>query len=165
MAATPLTKSTRYIHPAVATVIWADTIDDIHAPTRSEIDAGTDLTGEIADAPGWGVSANRVPTPDLGTKFTSRITGRIDPEDGQIVFYASVGGEDIRALLGLGDRGNLIICYSGDVEDYPASVFPVEVAALSEPLSVAGDPAQMTIDFAATEEPAVNVPLPAASGG
>lgn len=163
MAATPLTTSTRYIHPAVAVVIWVDTIADIHAPTRVELDAGTDLTGEIADAPGWGVSANRVPTPDLGTKFTSRIAGRIDPEDGQIVFYTSSDGEDIRTLLGLGDRGNLVICYAGDVEDHPASVFPVEVTALSEPLSVAGDPAQLTIDFAETAEPATNVPLPAAA--
>lgn len=40
---TPLTESTRYIAPEVTKVYWVDMIADITAPTRTELDAGTDL--------------------------------------------------------------------------------------------------------------------------
>lgn len=156
-----LTTSNRYIHPGTAVVYWIPSIATLASPTRIEIDAGTDLTGEVADAPGWAVSANRVPAPDLGTKFTSRIAGRIDPEDSQILFYADKETTDVRSLLSRGDQGNILIAHGGDIEALLCDVYPVEVVAISKPLNVAGDPAQIPVDFAITGEPAEDVALPA----
>lgn len=156
-----LTTSNRYIHPGTAVTYWIDTIATLASPTRVEINAGTDLTGEVADAPGWAVSANRVPAPDLKRKFTSRIAGRIDPEDSQFMFYADKETTDIRSLLSRGDQGYILIAHGGDVEGRLCDVYPVEVVAISKPINVAGDPAQITVDFAITSEPAEDVALPA----
>lgn len=156
-----LTTSNRYIHPGTAVVYWIPAIATLSSPTRVEINAGTDLTGEVADAPGWAVSANRVPAPDLGTKFTSRIAGRIDPEDSQILFYADKETTDVRSLLSRGDQGYILIAHGGDAVGLLCDVYPVEVVAISKPLNVAGDPAQIPVDFAITAEPAEDVALPA----
>lgn len=156
-----LATSNRYIHPGTAVVYWIPAIATLDSPTRVEINAGTDLTGEVADAPGWAVSANRVPAPDLGTKFTSRIAGRIDPEDSQILFYADKETTDVRSLLSRGDQGYILIAHGGDVAARLCDIYPVEVVAISKPLNVAGDPAQIPVDFAITAEPAEDVALPA----
>lgn len=159
----PLAPVTRYIHPQQARVYWLTEVADVNAVTRAEIEDSTsvDLTAEIADAPGWGVSANRVPVPDLGSRFTSRIAGRIDPEDAQLVFYASADTEDVRTLYSLGDRGFILIAHGGDVAGQACDVYPVEVVAISKPLSVSGDPAQITVDFAQTAVPGQDVTIPA----
>lgn len=156
-----LATSNRYIHPGTAVTYFLPAVATLGSPSRVEIDAGTDLTGEVADAPGWAVSANRVPAPDLKRKFTSRIAGRIDPEDSQFMFYADKETTDIRSLLSRGDQGFILIAHGGDVEGRLYDIYPVEVVAISKPLNVGGDPAQITVDFAITSEPAEDVPLPA----
>jgi hypothetical protein len=160
---TPVSRAVRYIHPEVARVYWLPAVADVNAPTRVEIEAveSFDLTQEIADAPGWGIAANRTPVPDLGTKFTGRVAGRIDPEDAQMVFYASSDTEDIRSVLSRGDRGFVYIAHGGDVPTQLADCYPVEVVSVSKPLSVGGDPAQITVDFAVTAKPGEDVVIPA----
>lgn len=159
----PVNTALRYIHPETAVVYWVPEIEDVNAPTRLELEHedAVDLTREIADAPGWGVSANRVAVPDLGFRFTSRISGRIDPEDSQMVFYASEDTEDIRDVLSRGDRGHVVIMHGGDVVGQKMDVYPVQVVSLSKPLNVAGDPAQITVDFAVTGMPGEDVEIPA----
>lgn len=162
MAPTPLTPVDRYIHPETATVYWVETIADKSSPTRAEIDAGTDLTGEVADAPNWTVSANRVAVPDLANRFTSRIAGRVDPGDSQVVFYASRDTIDIRDLLARGDQGYILILYGGDVSGTKMDVYQVEVVAVGKPIDVSGAAAAMiTYDFAITSLPAEDVAVPA----
>ena len=47
MPATPLTPTTRYFPPGVRKVYWVPTISNYNAPTRGELNAGTDLSAEI----------------------------------------------------------------------------------------------------------------------
>lgn len=138
MAPTPLTASTRYIAPEVSKFYFIPTIADITAPTRLEIDAGTDLTGETADIGDWTVAADRVAVPDLGSKKTGRISGRVNPSDARSAFYASSDTADVRDLLARGDTGYTMICDGGDVAGQKGRVFQVEVSAVTPTVGVAG---------------------------
>src|SRR5690554_4879036 len=99
MAATPLNPTTRYIPPGVRQYYFVPTIADKNAPTRTELDAGTDLTGEIAEVSGFQATSESVDTPDLLSRFTSRVPGRITADDSSITFYASQDSDDVRTLL------------------------------------------------------------------
>lgn len=163
MAPPPLTQTDRYIHPEVAKVYWLSTVAAANAiPTRAELNAGTDVTREVADAPGWEVSADRQPVPDLGSKFTSRISGRINPGDSQIAFWADQQTTgDIRALLSRGDQGYITILHGGDVAGQLGDNYPVEVSAISKPLMIGGEPARINVDFSIRRQPAEEFTIPA----
>src|SRR5690554_291076 len=148
---TPLTATERYIAPEVTKVYWVPTVADITAPERTELDAGTDLTPEIAAMSGWEVAADRVAVPDLGTRFTGRISGRVNPGDAQITFYASQDTADVRDVLARGDKGFVYIADGGDVPTQKARVFAVEVSAVTPTVDVAGtEAARIMVDFSIT---------------
>ena len=148
---TPLTATERYISPEVTKVYWVESIADITSPARAELDAGTDLTNEIASMTGWEVAADRVAVPDLGTRFTGRISGRVNPGDAQITFYASQDTQDVRDVLARGDKGFIYIADGGDVPTQKARVFAVEVSAVTPTVDVAGtEAARVVVDFSIT---------------
>lgn len=163
--ATALPAITEYIHPGTAVIYWLPTVADKNSVTRAEINAvgAYDLTPQIADAPGWNVSSERKPLMRLSSKYTGKIAGRVESEDSKLVFWASEDTEDIRDVLDRGDRGFVMICLGGDIEGRKADVYPVEVMSISKPVSVEGDPAQITVDLAIPTEPGENVPIPAAA--
>lgn len=161
MPATPLPATSRYIQPEVTVVVFMDTVADIDAITRTEIDAGTDFSGEIAGGSGWEISADRVAVPDLGNRFTGRISGRVNPGDAQLVLYADETTADVRDVLARGDQGYVYIAWGGDVPTQKASVFEVDVSAVSQPLDVAGtEGARINVDFGINRV-AENIEIPA----
>lgn len=162
MPATPLTASTRYIAPETTKIYWVDTIASKASPTRVELDAGTDITGEVADAAGWELAADNVATPDGGSKFTSQVSGRITPPDTSVACYASSDTIDIRDLLARDDAGFIVILHGGDVAGQKMTVWPVRVRSVSAPVDYAASNASMVnVQFSITSEPAENVAIPA----
>lgn len=162
MPATPLTTSTRYIAPETTKIYWVDSIANKNSPTRVELNAGTDLTGEVSDATGWELAADNVATPDGGNKFTSQIDGRISPPDTAIVCYASSNTIDIRDLLSRGDAGFIVILHGGDVAARKMTVWPVRVRSVSAPVDFPASNASMiNVQFSITSVPAENVAIPA----
>lgn len=169
MSATPLPTSERFFHPEVSRVYF---LPDIAAadlkPTRAEIDAGHDLTKEIAGVAGWQKTTAMIATPDWGTRFTGSIPGRTTAADSSITFYADRKGQDVRTVLSKDMTGFIVFCDGGDNSTSPAvtgmlcDVFPVRVASLGK---VRGQEAalQQTVGFAITSEPADDLTLPAAA--
>lgn len=162
MAATPITQSTRYINPATSKVYFCTTISDKSAPTRSELNAGTDLTREIQSVEGWMTTSENVATPDMDTRFTSTIPGRITADDSSLTFYADNTGTDARALLPRDTAGFIVWLDGGDVSGRKMDVFPIRVSSVGKPRSVEGsDAATVQVQFSITSEPAENVTVPA----
>lgn len=162
MAATPITASKRYINPGVTKIVWADDVADKNSPTRSEINAGTDVTREVQNADGWVTESDNVETPDLDSEFTGKIPGRTSAEDSSLAFYASEDGSDVRGLLSRGDAGYVMIFDGGDVAGRKMRVFPVRVSSVGMPIDVeGGDAAVVNVAFAITSVPAENVAVPA----
>lgn len=142
----------RYINPEVTVVVFMDTVADLDAgPTRTELDAGQDYTGEIAGMSGWEASADRVAVPDLKRKFVSRIAGRVNPGDSQIVFYASQDTNDIRQIHARGDKGFVWIADGGDVPTQKSRLFAVDISSVSPTTDVGGtEGARVMVDYAIT---------------
>jgi hypothetical protein len=150
MAPQPLNETRRFINPEVTVVYWLLAVVDLAAPTRDELDHATavDLTGEIAAMDGWTVAADRVAVPDLGTRFTGRISGRVNPGDAQITYYGDETTADVRDVKSRGDRGFIYILDGGDVEGQKGRGFEVEISAITPTVDVAGtEAARIMIDY------------------
>lgn len=162
-AALPATE--RYISPEVAVVYWVLTVANLNAPDRAELEAVTsvDLTAEVAAMQGWEISADRVAVPDLGTRKTGRISGRVNPGDAQITFYASQDTDDVRSVIQRGDHGVVFIADGGDVAGQSCRLFAVEVSAVTPTVDVAGtEGARVMIDFSISDW-SENAVIPAGS--
>lgn len=160
MAATPIASSTRYFDVNTTKVYWVETISDKSAPTRSELNGGTDLTGEIADFSGFTVSAEEIETPDMNSLFTSKIGGRTAAEDSSLTMYGDRNGDDVTDLLQRGDDGFVVWLDGGDTAANKMDVYPVRVRSISRQRSIS-DAARVLLEFSVTSEPAEGVAVPA----
>lgn len=163
MPATPISPATRYINPETTVIYWCPTIASKAAPSRAELNAGTNLAGDNASSEGWNISANQVPTPDMGSLFTGSIPGRLSAEDSTLGMYADLGGVDARSLMPRGTNGFIVWMDGGDVAGRKMDVFPVRVASVAKAnRSVEGEEAQMlAFTYSITSAPAENVTIPA----
>jgi hypothetical protein len=158
---TPITPSVRFFRPGTTKVYWVTTIVTYTTPTRTEINLGKDLSGEIAEISGFSVSSDTIPTPDLGTRFVPKIAGRINADDSSLNFYASsTGFTDARSVLPRDTTGFLIVMDGGDVATTGRmDIFPCTVTSVPK-LRALEDPAQVSVTFAVTRVPAEDVVIP-----
>lgn len=161
MAATPIAAATRFINPGVTKVIWCPAIANKNSPTRAEINAGTDLSGELADCSGWMVTSNQADTPDMSSRFTGKIPGRIAADDSSLTMYESQTTSDARALMPRDTNGFVFWMDGGDVPGQKGDVFPVRVSSVGKSRSVGDEPARLTFQYAITSQPAEDVTIPA----
>jgi hypothetical protein len=162
MAATPLNASTRFINLQHTVVYWVPTIASVPAPTRSELNAGTNLTGEIPDdgISGFSLARDSVDAPDMATGFVAQLPGRITAAASMLTFYRSNNSTDIRALLSVDLTGYIVMFPEGDTAGRKMDVFPVRVKA--KPKDFGGNnPAKITYEFAITSTPSEDVTVPA----
>lgn len=160
MAATPISAASRYYRKGTTKIYFLTAAADYTSPTRAEMDAGTDLSGEVADISGWQVTSAFVDTPDLASRFTSKIPGDINADDSSLNFYASSDSMDVRTLLPRDTTGFILILDEGDVTGHTMDVFPVTVGSAPK-LRTLTDPAMLQVNFAITAVPAENVTIPA----
>ncbi|MFE9936317.1 phage tail tube protein [Streptomyces hirsutus] len=162
--ATPIQASTRYYRRGVTKVLWVPTIANLQAPTRAELDAGTELADEVSAMSGWQTTSGTVPTPALGSRFTPTVPGEITAADSSLTFWASKTADDVRILLVREAVGNVVWMDEGDVPDQTMDIFPVSVMSQAKVRELDGA-SQIMAQFAITREPAENVTIPAAAGG
>lgn len=162
MPATAITPAVRYFRPGTTKVIWVVTIATYTAPSRSEINAGTDVSNEVAEINGFTVTSESVDTPDLGNRFVSKIPGRITAEDSSINFYASsTGFNDARSILPRDTTGFVIFMDGGDVSTTGRmDIYPATVASHGK-LRGIEDPAMTQAQFTITRVPAEDKVIPA----
>jgi hypothetical protein len=162
MPPTVITASVRYFRPGLTKVYWVTTMATYTTPTRSELNAGKDVSPEIAEISGFTVTSESVDTPDLGTRFVSKIPGRITSDDSSINFYASsTGFNDARSVLPRDTTGYVVFMDGGDVSTTGRmDVFPATVASHGK-LRGIEDPAMTQAQFTITRVPAEDVVIPA----
>src|SRR5690348_4470330 len=160
MAVTPLTSTKRFIRPGVTKVYYLPTAANYKALTKTELDAGTDLTPEIAEVAGWNTTSNLVDVPDWGSRYTSKVAGLITSDDSSITFYADETGNDVRTVLPRDTTGYIVWMDGGEVVGQPMDVYPVTVSSVSKERTAA-DPARIVVNFAITAEPSEDQDIPA----
>ena|SRR6266700_3732705 len=161
MPAGNITASTRYFRPGFTQVTYLPACAIITAPTRAELNAGTNLSPEISDAAGWDVSVNFIDMPDLGSTFTAKLAGRTSSSDSSLTFYASSNSVDVRALLPRGTTGFVVWFDESDTPGKKMDVFPVTVGSAPKQRDDLEASAKIVINFAVTRTPAENVTVPA----
>ena len=146
-----------------------DAFANPNSPTRPEINAGVDLTAQVAGISGFSVSTAMIDAPNLANKFTPQIGGAVTAEASTMTFNLSKTGADIRAHLNADEsgvtgpeatRGWLLLADAGDVAGSLADLWPVLVTSESKPRDM-GAVSQVTFTFAITGRPRANVALPA----
>lgn len=165
---TPLNPAVRFTGLDDLTVVWVPTIADITAPTAIELEAGTDLTGEVPPdgISGFTTTGATVDAPSFGSGFTAQLASGYSADASSIKVYMSkTPGEDgdIRTLLSRGDSGYIVLgdanggLLPGDLMD----VFPVQVTSCGKSRA-GGDPMTVTVAFSIYSAPAENVVVPGA---
>jgi hypothetical protein len=140
-------------------VYWVPTIANYLAPTRGELNAGTDLSAEIETMTGWSLQGSVVDTPDMGSTFTSQVPGRRTSPQNDITAYLSQTSNDIRSLLPQATNGFVVVLWEGDVTGQKMDVFPARVVTQANDTTVE-DPGKVTISFAITKLPAIYITIP-----
>ncbi|MFD9721016.1 hypothetical protein [Streptomyces sp. NPDC059076] len=155
----------RFNRRGVTKVLFATTIAaTTRIPTRVEITGATKLTPAISDVEGFSLENQTIDTPDLDSKFTSKIEGEDQAADSSLSFYEDDTDDALEEALAKGTTGYVIILRKGDV---PAStsmdIYPVTVASQSSQITVANEPAKWTAKFAITDTPVLSAAVPAAT--
>ncbi|MEV6791245.1 hypothetical protein AB0M87_04420 [Streptomyces sp. NPDC051320] len=160
MSATPITAAVRYYRRGVSKVQWVPTIGDKSAPTRAELDAGTELSPETGAVNGWQITSNTQDAPALGTTFNAKVFSTTEVGDSSLTIYVSKTGTDVRTLLIRGTTGFIVWMDEGDVAGSLMDVFPVQVMsqAKTRDIDALG---QVEVQFSIPSEPAENVVIPA----
>lgn len=163
MVATPISSITKYTARGSSKTYWLPACANIESPTRLELNAGTDLTPQVADESGWSTSSNQIPTPDKDTRYDSTIPGVISAEDSSITMYADREGGDATLLMPRDEVGFIAMMDGGDIPGNRCRIYPVTVSSVSHMASVDGSSADTNMfSFAITSEPAEGVTVPAA---
>lgn len=162
MPATPITAVSRYWPVGTTVWLWVVSIANYSvAVTRAEINAGTNLSGEIASVDGWTVTSNQIDTPDVNSRFRSKIPGPIEASDSSITFYADPSGSDVRTLLPRDTAGYVIRMDGGDVASRKMSVFPCKVASQNKLMGTDEEAGRIEVAFTITRVPAEDLVIPA----
>jgi hypothetical protein len=162
MAAPVITASVRYSARGATKIYWLPAVATPAAVTRAELNAGTDLSPQIADASGFSVSSEQIETPDLATRYTSTVPGSISAEESTLTMYASRNGVDARSLMARDVVGFIGLLHGGDVSGYKCDIYPVTISSVAKQIQVAGSEADtLVFTYAITAEPAENVAVPA----
>ncbi|WP_433445730.1 hypothetical protein [Nonomuraea sp. CA-141351] len=161
MAATPITPAKRFFRPGITRCLWLPTIANILAVTRAEINAGVDLSKDVADIQGWLVAGQAIPTPDLNSRFVGNIPGLTNADQSSITFYEGEDGQDARTLMPRDAEGNVVWMDGGDVPGRFMDVFDVRVLSVGKIRSMGAEPGRFTTQYAIASEPAENVVIPA----
>ncbi|MFD1656998.1 hypothetical protein ACFSL4_01790 [Streptomyces caeni] len=160
MSATPITASTRYYRRGVSKVSWVPTIADKTAPTRAELNAGTELSPETGAVDGWQITSNTEDAPALGTTFNAKVFSTTEVGNSSLTLYTSKTGTDVRSLLIRGTTGFIVWMDEGDVAGNLMDVFPVQVMSQAKTREI-NSLGMVQVQFAIPSEPAENVSIPA----
>ncbi|MFE5089462.1 hypothetical protein ACFRCI_03490 [Streptomyces sp. NPDC056638] len=135
-------------------------------PTRPELTDGTDLSDFISDIEGWQLANTPIETPDLGSEFTSSITGEDKADNSSLTLYDDKASEALESLLAKDTVGFIVILRKGDVPTRKTmDVFPVRVGSRSTAYTTSTEPAKFKVSFSITSKPVLDAAVPAAAAG
>lgn len=163
MPATGIQRSTRFYTVGTTVCLFLPAIADTTGlvPTRIEINAGTDLTAELAEFEGWSTTSEAIDTPDMASRFVGSIAGAITAEDSSLSLYADKDGDDARTIFPRDTAGFIVWMDSGDVAAALMDVYQVQVASAPKVRSM-DNATLIRVDFTITREPVEDIVIPAA---
>jgi hypothetical protein len=159
MVAPNISASDRYIPEGATMFYWVVTMASYLAPSRAELNAGTNLTPELESSGDWAITSAAIDTPDLATTYTSQIPGKISTAGSTLNMYSDDNQADARTLMPRNSTGFIVKFPGGDITGRKMSVFPVKVGSAGEPTNF-GAPTVLNFTYYVTKIPAENVTVP-----
>lgn len=155
----------RFIRRGVAKFFYLKAVaNPTVGPTRTELDAGIDITSWIAGISGFAVTATSVDTPDMGSRYASKIPGNIESGDSSFTVYDDIDSEEVETTFPMGDRGFVYIMRKGDKPATPTSdLFPTEVASRTPNMTTDLSAASSVVNLTITGLPWLDLDIPAAA--
>lgn len=151
----------RYWRRGRTRAFFVPTIADIDAPTVTELTAGTELTGDIANIEGFATEQEFIGTPDLASTSTTTVPGEETFAASSLMFYLDSETNPLRTELAKGTVGYVVfIDYKPTgalVADDEVDVYPVQVGAVPKQRDMGSTAAQWTANMAITGVPAEDV--------
>lgn len=135
----------RFIRRGVSKVYWVPTIANINAPTATEVNAGTNLTPQLAELSGFSYTNQPVAAGDWGDNFDPKVVGLDQAADSTVQIYEKRVTNNLRSVLAKGTAGNLVIFFAGLAGTTPAAGDKCDVW----PCTSAGTPRDYTAADAA----------------
>lgn len=123
------------------------------SPTRAEINAGTDLSPQVADIAGFALTNNPIETPDLSTGFNSQIDGPDTTADSSLTFYDDNAANTIRNVLAKGVIGYILLFPYGDSVGKRCEVWQVKSTGVNDQWTLDAAAAQFQVGFAVLSTP------------
>lgn len=162
MPATPLPAVTRYLPPGRRKFYWLTAIANPGAPTRAELNAGTDVSPQVSTVTGFNLVTDTVDVTPLGSSFVTLLPTTVDAAIGgvnELLFYAASNSQDVRTVFPIGTTGYIVFLYEGDVATQLCEVWPAVVNAMyfEQDKTLAGS---IHVQFTITSQPSQNVTIP-----
>lgn len=163
MPARPLAPYPRYFPPGTRKYYWVTSIANQAAPTRAELNAGTDITGQVASVTGFVLQVNVSDVTPLGSSTVLWLNTTTDPSSfgtNEIILYASQNSiDDARLVMPAGSAGFLVFLFEGDITGQLCEVWPANVNEMY--FEQATDtPGEIHFEFTITGAPSQNVTIP-----
>lgn len=154
----------RFFRRGKSKAFWVPTLSSLTSPSAAEVNAGDELTGQIADISGFEFSNSPIPTPDLSTTFTTTIPGEDTTQEPQIMFYEDDTTNTLQTTLAKGTSGHVVLFYKGTAGAAPASgdtaeVWQVISTGPFREYSLGNDPARWGARFTPTAAPVFDAVL------
>lgn len=160
MSAPPFSAATRFLDAGTSRIYWVQTIASTSAPTRSELNAGTDVTGEVAEIEGFALESELNGTTAFSSVVETSKPGMMRPSGTpRTVMYADEVGYDVRRVWSRGDTGHIVLLHGGDVAGNLMDVWPVTIAVVSKTF-VMSEAAFVVVQFAVSGQPVTDVVVP-----
>jgi hypothetical protein len=148
----------RFFRRGKTKVYWVPTLSSTTSPSAAQINAGVNMSAQIADISGFEFSNSPIPTPDLSTPFTTTIPGEDTAQEPQLVFYEDDTTNTLQTTLAKGTTGHTVKFYKGTAGASPAAgdraeVWPVISTGPYREYSMGNDPARWGARFTPTATP------------
>lgn len=156
-------RSKRFVPRAVNKYIFCPTVaavDPAPAPTKAEMDGGTDLTNELFAVDGFSTSTTFVESSDVGTQFKGKLPAGAEAADATMTFNASQDGLDVRTILEEGQRGYMVIGLGGAEIADKVDVYEVVIGSVDTP-TAADETAKVVVSIGVPSKPNKGYAVPA----
>lgn len=160
-APTKITASKRYFLPGTTKVLVLPAVANLATgPTLTELNAGTDISDEVASITGFVISGDNMQAPDLGKRFNPQVPGRLNGADSGLTCWASKDGVDVRTVLTLDQRTFVVFLDGGNTAGNPMDVYECDVLSVGKVREIEGI-GRLEVKFSIVDY-AENLDVPAA---
>lgn len=154
----------RVISNGEVRIVWAVTVADPDAPTAAEVGAGTVITGFVSsiETP---LDGDAPDSSDLSSAFNKTVAGKFGGNV-NATMYRDDTTDTAYTLFPRGTTGHIIIRRFGGsdaaiIATDEVEVWPVRVITRSDQSLDDGSVQMFTVNFAALDEPSINVAVAA----